>query len=72
MTLQETNLRIEQVFQDPWKVKEAIEHGVADAVRHYAHAGELMAAYRDGKIVWVDPVTFAEVRVNSEVAVAQS
>jgi hypothetical protein len=63
MTPQDTNQRIEDVFRDPMVVRDAIERGIADAARSYAQNGELMAAYRQGKVVWVDPVTFAEVSV---------
>lgn len=63
MTPQQTSERIDEVFRDPLKVKAAIELGIADAARQYAQAGELMASWRDGKVVWVDPVTFVEVNV---------
>lgn len=61
MAPQETNERIEEVFRDPQIIKAAIEKGIEDAAKEHAHAGRLMASWKDGKVVWIDPVTFAEV-----------
>lgn len=57
----EPNKRIEEVFRDPRLVEAAIKRGVADAARRYAQAGLLMATLKEGRVVWVDPVTFEEV-----------
>jgi hypothetical protein len=61
MTPQEVNQRIEDVFRNPQLIKEAFEKGIADAAKQYAYAGQPMASWKNGKVVWVDPVTFQEV-----------
>ncbi|HUQ69556.1 MAG TPA: hypothetical protein VM165_08540 [Planctomycetaceae bacterium] len=61
MTPQETNDRIDEAFRDPRIIQAAIEQGIADAMREHARAGRVVPIWKDGKIVWVDPVTFAEV-----------
>jgi hypothetical protein len=64
MTPQEVNQRIEDVFHNPQLIKAAFDQGIADAAKQYAQAGRLMASWKDGKVVWIDPVTFAEVETN--------
>jgi hypothetical protein len=69
MTPQETNERIVQAFRDPKIIQAAIEQGIADAMREHAQAGRVVPTWRDGKVVWVDPVTLAEVeRIEQPVA----
>jgi hypothetical protein len=61
MTPEETNRRIEEVFADPRRVQAALALGVADARREYAAHGVPMAAWKDNKVVWLDPITLTEV-----------
>lgn len=61
MTPDELNQRIQQRFDNPRIVQAALAKGVADARRQYAQAGMPMASWKDGKVIWVDPVTLEEV-----------
>ncbi len=65
MTPQQTNERIDQAFRDPKIIQAAIEQGIADALRQHAQAGRVVPTLRDGKVVWVDPITLAEVDIGS-------
>ena len=67
MTPQQTNERIAQAFQDPKIIQAAIEQGIADALRQHAQAGRVVPALREGKVVWIDPTTLAEVDVGATV-----
>ena len=69
MTSQETNERIEWAFNNPAIVQAAIEQGITDAMREHAQAGRVVPVWKNGKVVWVDPITFAEVeRIEQPVA----
>jgi hypothetical protein len=72
MTPQETNDRIDDVFRDPLLVKSAIELGIADAARRYAQEGQLMASWKNGRVVWVDPVTYQPVECDETQTEAQA
>jgi hypothetical protein len=61
MTPQQTNERIDEAFRDPKIIQAAIEQGIADALHQHAQAGRAVPTWRDGKVVWVDPVTLQEV-----------
>jgi hypothetical protein len=61
MTPDEVNQRVQRAFDDPRIIQAALARGVADARRQYAQAGMAMAGWRNGKVIWVDPVTLQEV-----------
>ena len=61
MTPDEVNHRIQRAFDDPHIIQAAMAKGVADARRQYAQAGMPMASWKDGKVIWVDPLTLEEV-----------
>lgn len=61
MTPEEVNHRIQKAFEDPCIIQSAIAKGVADARKQYALAGMPMAGLKDGKVIWVNPITLEEV-----------
>lgn len=61
-TVEERRRRIEAAFNNPAIIQAAIARGVADARLQYARAGHPMATWRKGKVVWVDPMTGAEMQ----------
>lgn len=64
------NERIHRVFRERTGLLSAMQESVRDAAKQYAAVGELMAVSRDGRVIWVDPVTFQE--VTTEPAAAAS
>lgn len=62
------NERIHRVFRERTGLLSAMQESVRDAAKQYAAAGELMAISRDSRVVWVDPVTFREVKTEPAAA----
>jgi len=46
---------ISEKFKDSRAVTEAIQRAVREAVLAHARAGHPVAAWRDGKVVWIPP-----------------
>lgn len=47
----------------------AMRVSVREATKRYIVAGELMSTWKDGRVVWVDPVTLMEVSQDQPVTV---
>lgn len=41
--------------EDLPRIQQALERGVRDALRRHKQAGNPVATWRDGAVVWVDP-----------------
>jgi hypothetical protein len=63
--------RIDQVQQERAAFLEAMRESIRREARRYAADGQLMATWRDGHVVWVDPVTHLEVLQSEPIATAQ-
>jgi hypothetical protein len=53
MRLQRTDL--EQVLADKGKVETALRSAVRDALARHKKAGNPVAVWRDGKVIWLKP-----------------
>lgn len=52
--------RVSRMFREPQELAQAVRESVRAVVREYAAAQLLMPGWRNGRIVWVDPVTLQE------------
>ncbi len=55
MTDQEEEDRIAEAMRNPDIITEALAKGVRKALREHKLAGNPVAAWKDGKVVWIPP-----------------
>ena len=46
---------IAEIFRQRTAIDKAVGDAVHDALRHHKRAGNPVAAWRDGKVVWIQP-----------------
>ena len=46
---------IDELFRDGKEIDEAMKQAVQEALRQHKKAGNPVAAWRDGKTVWIQP-----------------
>ena len=46
---------IDELFRDGKEIDEAMKKAVQEALRQHKRAGNPVAAWRDGKTVWIQP-----------------
>ncbi len=61
--------RIDRVMREGTELLNAMRVSVREATKRYIVAGELMSTWKDGRVVWVDPVTLKEVSQDQPVSV---
>jgi hypothetical protein len=61
MIQENVSRRIQEAFDNPQILQDALAKGVQDARRQYSQAGLPMATWNNGRVVWIDPITFQEV-----------
>ncbi|MDX1967052.1 MAG: hypothetical protein SFV23_07775 [Planctomycetaceae bacterium] len=61
--------RIDRVMREGTELLNAMRVSVREATKRYIVAGELMSTWKDGRVVWVDPVTLMEVSQDQPVTV---
>lgn len=66
------NERIQRAFREQTGLLQAMRESVQDAAKQYVAAGELMAVSKNGRVVWVDPVTFQPVEFDGTQTEAQA
>lgn len=64
--------RVSNLIANPDQLLELCERSIQSARSWYHHCNQPMANWKDGKVIWVDPVTLNEVERPSSIPVRQS
>lgn len=51
---------LDEILADPYKIEAALRGAVQEALRMHKRAGNPIAIWRDGKVVWLEPEEIPE------------
>jgi len=55
MATERTERDIDEAFEQGTPIDEALDEAVREAVRHHKRMGQPLAAWRNGRTVWLSP-----------------